>query len=188
MSRLDSFIRRMQAQRACLDNATGLIHGLPGNVLEFGLGNGRTYDHLRERLPNRDIFVFDRQLAAHPDCIPPADRLFFGEVLETLPQAIARLGANTALANLDIGSGDEQATQELVHNITPLLLRLLKPGAVIVSGRPLEHSSLTALSLPYAVKPGRHFMYSRTSHENFTELVDLKHVNDNEHRRILAGE
>jgi hypothetical protein len=191
MSRLDSFIRRMQAQRACLDNAIGLINGLPGNVLEFGLGNGRTYDHLRERLPTRDIFVFDRQLAAHPDCIPPADRLFFGEVLETLPQAIARLGANTALANLDIGSGDEQATEELVRNITPLLLRLLKAGAVVVSGRPLEHSSLSALSLPYAVKPGRHFMYSRASDENFDALLDLKHVNDNrqeEYRRILAGE
>jgi len=191
MSRLDSFIRRMQAQRACLDSATSLIRALPGNVLEFGLGNGRTYDHLRERLPTRDIFVFDRQLAAHPACIPPADRLFLGEVLETLLQAIVRLGANTALANLDIGTGDEQATEELVRHITPLLLRLLKPGAIIVSGRPIEHISLTALSLPYAVKPGRHFMYSRISHENVAALVDLKPVNDNrrqKHQRMLASE
>ncbi len=112
-------------------------------------------------------------------------------MLETLPQAIVRLGANTALANLDIGTGDEQATEELVRHMTPLLLRLLKPGAIIVSGRPIEHISLTALSLPYAVKPGRHFMYSRTSHENIAALVDLKPVNDNRqqiHQRMLASE
>ena len=51
MSRLDSFIRRLEAQRACLALAAGRIGGLPGPVLELGLGNGRTYDHLRELLP-----------------------------------------------------------------------------------------------------------------------------------------
>ena len=84
MSRLDSFIRRLEAQRACLDHAAQLIGGLPGNVLEFGLGNGRTYDHLRSRFSGREIYVFDRQVAAHPDCIPPSDRLFIGEFLDTL--------------------------------------------------------------------------------------------------------
>ncbi|MGH6887075.1 MAG: class I SAM-dependent methyltransferase, partial [Geminicoccales bacterium] len=48
MSRLDSFIRRLEAQRACLDLAAARIADLPGPVLELGLGNGRTYDHLRE--------------------------------------------------------------------------------------------------------------------------------------------
>ena len=50
MSRLDSFIRRLQAQRACLDRAAELVRDLPGPVVEIGLGNGRTYDHLRRRL------------------------------------------------------------------------------------------------------------------------------------------
>ena len=58
MSRLDSFIRRLEAQRACLEYAAGQIRDLPGPVLELGLGNGRTYDHLRELLPEREIFVF----------------------------------------------------------------------------------------------------------------------------------
>ena len=53
VSRLDSFIRRLQAQRACLEVAIARIADLPGPVLEFGLGNGRTYDHLRELLPTR---------------------------------------------------------------------------------------------------------------------------------------
>jgi hypothetical protein len=65
MSRLDSFIRRLRAQRACLNRAAELIKNLPGPVLEFGLGNSRTYDHLRELVPERDIYVFDLRLAAH---------------------------------------------------------------------------------------------------------------------------
>ena len=48
MSRLDSFIRRMQAQRDCLNAAAGLIADVPGVVFDLGLGNGRTFDHLRE--------------------------------------------------------------------------------------------------------------------------------------------
>ena len=55
MSRLDSFIRRLVAQRACLDHAAQLIGGLDGAVLELGLGNGRTYDHLRSLFPGREI-------------------------------------------------------------------------------------------------------------------------------------
>ncbi len=67
MSRLDSVIRRLQAQRACLNKAAGLVGGLPGAVLELGLGNGRTFDHLREILPGREIFVLEREVAAHTD-------------------------------------------------------------------------------------------------------------------------
>jgi hypothetical protein len=191
MSRLDSFIRRMQAQRACLDKAVCMIGSLPGNVLEFGLGNGRTYDHLRERLPGRDIFVFDRQMAAHPDCIPPIGHLFLGEVLETLPSAIARLGANTVLANVDIGSSDDRATDELVRRILPPLLRLLKHHAVVICGRPIDHPCFAALPLPYAVEPGRHFLYARTSEETLTPLARIDHANENHQegrRYILASE
>ncbi len=190
MSRLDLFIRRMQAQRACLDYAASLIGTLPGNVLEFGLGNGRTFDHLRERLPGREIFVFDRQMAAHPDCIPPAGHLFLGEVLETLPKAIARLGADTALVNLDIGGSDDRATEELARRMAPLLLRLLRPNAVVVSGRPIEHACFATLPLPRAVKPGRHFLYTRTSGENLLPLERRDHANENrpeERRYIIAG-
>ena len=75
MSRLDSFIRRLEAQRACLDQAARLIAELDGDVLELGLGNGRTYDHLRELCPDREIYVCERLVAAHPDCVPPAELL-----------------------------------------------------------------------------------------------------------------
>ena len=86
MSRLDSFIRRLEAQRACLNRAAELIRGVDGPILELGLGNGRTYDHLRALFPGRAIYVFDRAVLAHPDCIPPADMIRLGDFRETLPK------------------------------------------------------------------------------------------------------
>ena len=82
MSRLDSFIRRLEAQRVSR-YAAAQIRGMAGPVLELGLGNGRTYDHLRELLPEREIFVFEREVKAHPDCIPDAAHLILGDVRTT---------------------------------------------------------------------------------------------------------
>jgi len=161
MSRLDSFIRRLLAQRACLDHAAERIAALPGHVLELGLGNGRTYDHLRSRLPGRDIYVFDRRVAAHPDCIPPADRLFLGELGDTLPRAHARLGQEAALAHLDIGSGDAVGSRELAATLLPLVLRQLKPGGIVVSDQPVDDAELDVLPLPDGVEPGRYFLRQR---------------------------
>ena len=52
MTRLDSVIRRLTAQRDLLNWAAEEISPA-GLILELGLGNGRTYDHLRTRLPDR---------------------------------------------------------------------------------------------------------------------------------------
>ena len=106
MSRLDSAIRRLQAQRLCLNAAVDYVEELPGPFLELGLGNGRTYDHLREITPNRDIYVFERRPAAHPDCTPPVEFLIQGNFKETLEKASSRIGQLAALAHCDIGSGN----------------------------------------------------------------------------------
>ena len=159
MSRLDSFIRRLQAQRACLDHAVELIRDLPGPVLELGLGNGRTYDHLRERLPQRAIYAFDRQVAAHPDCIPPAPFLIVGEARATLPRLRARIGPTAALIHADLGSGDVEATRRQAVELAPLIDALLQPGGIVVSDQALEAPRLQALQLPAGVKPGRYFLY-----------------------------
>ena len=158
MSRLDSFIRRLEAQRACLDHAAQLIAGLPGNVLELGLGNGRTYDHLRHRLQGRHIYVFDRHVAAHPDCVPPSDHLFLGDFLETLPRATMELGADSALAHLDVGSGDVSSSQALARALTPLVLRLLKPGAIVASDQRIDDPALEPTPLPGGIETGRYFL------------------------------
>ena len=106
MSRLDSFIRRLTAQRDCLALAARLLGDMPGPVLELGLGNGRTYDHLRELFPTREIFVFDRQLNAHALAIPDPSHLILGEFGDTLPPLFAKLTHPPVLAHADFGGGD----------------------------------------------------------------------------------
>ena len=161
MSRLDSFIRRLEAQRACLDLAAWLVGEVEGVVLELGLGNGRTYDHLRERLPDRVIFVCERRVAAHPDCIPPPERLLLGDMRVTLPQARATLEARVALAHLDPATGDVAASLAVAAELAPLLMPLLAPGAIVVSEPALAGAALEALALPAGVAAGRYHLYRR---------------------------
>ena len=161
MSRLDSAIRRLQAQRACLNAAAQLIADIEGPVLELGLGNGRTYDHLRELFPKRDIFVCDRRVAAHPDCIPPAGRLLLGDMRETLAQAHADLGGRVALAHLDAGTGDVPANRALADDLLPVVLPLLREGGVLVSDPEFAAPDLAPLPLPGGVAPGRYHLYRR---------------------------
>jgi hypothetical protein len=160
MSRLDSFIRRLEAQRACLGRAAELIAECPGVVLELGLGNGRTYDHLREILPTRDIYVCERQVAAHPDCIPPADRLLLGDMFATLPAA-SFLTARVALAHFDAGTGDQAANRALAAVIRPLILPLLGEGAVLATQQAMDGAGLERLPLPQGVPTGRYHLYRR---------------------------
>ena len=159
MSRLDSFIRRALAQRDCLGDAARQIADLPGPVIELGLGNGRTYDHLRTLLPAREIFVFDRQVMAHPDCVPDARHFFLGDFHATLPGAMTRLGAPVALLHGDIGSGNVAKTAVLATWLAPVIRRLLTPGAVVVCDQPLLDAGLQALETPPSVEPERYFMY-----------------------------
>ncbi len=161
MSRLDSFIRRLQAQRACLDHAVALLGDLPGHLFELGLGNGRTYDHLRALAPQREIFVFDRQVAAHPDCVPDGAHLLLGDITETLPAAAARFGRTVALVHSDLGSGDVAADARVSSFLARQLPALLRPGGVVIADQelPFESAESLPLPLPEGVKPGRYFLY-----------------------------
>jgi S-adenosyl-L-methionine methyltransferase len=161
MSRLDSFIRRLEAQRACLDRAAELIGGLDGFVLELGLGNGRTYDHLRSLFPDRAIYVCERQIAAHPLCIPPREMLILGDMRETLSAARGWLGGRVALAHFDVGTGDAARNQALAAELTPRLVPLLCPGAVLASDPAIDAPELEILALPEGVAPGRYRLYRR---------------------------
>jgi hypothetical protein len=161
MSRLDSFIRRLQAQRSCLDWAAAAIAGRSGAVLELGLGNGRTYDHLRSRLgEERAIYAFDRQLAAHPACVPPSDRLLLGDLAQTLPDFAARR-LEVVLAHADLGSGDLEATAALARWLGPYLAAIVAPEGLILSDQRLEAEGLRAEKLPPGVPGDRYFAYRR---------------------------
>lgn len=163
MSRLDSFIRRLEAQRACLDQAARLIAELDGDVLELGLGNGRTYDHLRQLFPDRKIYVCERRVAAHPDCVPPAELLLLGDMRDTLQTARDVLGGRVALAHLDPATGDVAASRELAAEVAPLIVPLLRPGGVLVSEPALAWQGLTPIALPEGIAPGRYNLYRRVS-------------------------
>ncbi len=160
MSRLDSFIRRMQAQRDCLNAVAGDVGA--GPILELGLGNGRTYDHLRGLFPGRAIYVFERQVRAHPDCIPPNDRLFLGDIFETLPRAAAQLGAMAALAHSDLGTGDQAANAALGLRLAPMLDALLAPGGLVVANQNLDLAGWQRLPDPSGVPPDRYFLYLKS--------------------------
>lgn len=162
MSRLDSFIRRMSAQRDCLNWAAAAVSDLAGPVLELGLGNGRTYDHLRELFPDREIFVFDRHVNAHPSCIPDADHMFQGEIGEQLPKAAAQLGRTAAMAHVDVGNGVPENDEPLSRLIAELLQPMLLPGAIVVAGHPLPVASWEQLGLPEGVPAKRQFIYRVT--------------------------
>ena len=161
MSRLDSFIRRVSAQRACLDMACAWIGDAPGPVLEVGLGNGRTYDHLRERLPDRDIFVFERRVAAHPDCVPDDRHLILGDFRDTVPAAMARIGRPAVLAHADIGSGDAAATAEVAAFLATALPPLMAPAAILLGDQPFDPPGWRTLPPPDGVAPGRYHLYAR---------------------------
>ncbi len=161
MSRLDSFIRRLEAQRACIDAAAEIIAALEGPVFELGLGNGRTYDHLRERLEGREVFVFERQLTAHPACIPDPAHLFLGDIHETVPAAVARFEGRVALIHSDIGTGDAVQSAGTAAFLSGHVTKFLRPGGLVVSDQPLTLAAVDSLPLPAGVKPGRYFIYRR---------------------------
>jgi S-adenosyl-L-methionine methyltransferase len=161
MSRLDSFIRRLEAQRACLDRTAQLIRGLDGVVLELGLGNGRTYDHLRSLFPDREIYVCERRVAAHPDCVPPPEMLILGDMRETLTASRERLGGRVACAHFDVGTGDAAANRILADELTPRIVPLLCPGGVLVSDPTIDCPDLEELPLPDGIAAGRYHLYRR---------------------------
>ena len=160
MSRLDSFIRRLEAQRACLNAAAQAIRHLPGPVLELGLGNGRTYDHLRELLPEREIFVFERELAAHPASLPDPAHLILGDIRSTLRSARMRLPGPAALAHSDLGTGDPDRNRALAAWLAEVLPDLLAAGAWVIADQPLHSRSLAPRPPPAGIAPERYFLYS----------------------------
>lgn len=159
MSRLDSVIRRLTAQRSCLERAVEMVGAAPGIVVELGLGNGRTFDHLRELMPAREIFVFERQVKAHRFSIPDAEHLILGNLQETLPAAAARFAQRVCLLHSDIGSGEEEHDREMTRLLSRHVAPLLAPGALVVSDRALEIPGTTAVELPAGVLEQRYFMY-----------------------------
>jgi S-adenosyl-L-methionine methyltransferase len=164
MSYLDKFINRMMAQRICLDLAPAIIRDIEGPVLEFGLGHGRTYDHLLQNFPDRDVYVFEKVVSPNV-FVRPADALLFeGDIHDTLKTALKRLPRKAAMAHSDLGLKDRDGAVPIVASIIQYLPSLIAPGGIYVSNTDI---SLVNGRIPSAFEPldlaqvpeGQYFIY-----------------------------
>lgn len=161
MSRLDLFIDRMVSQRACLDFAIAQTASLQGPVFELGLGNGRTYHHMREMISGRDIYVFERAVASHPDSTPPEELTILGDVMETLPAALKRFGPTASLIHADLGGHNREKNDLFARAVSPLVEPMLAEGGLMVASDRMYFETLTELPLPPHAVEGRCFIYRR---------------------------
>ncbi len=156
MSRLDSMLRRLAAQRDGLNWAAEQTADMDGDALDLGLGNGRTYDHLREILPNRRIWVIDRVLQCHPSCTPPAADFLQGEA-EPMLRRLIEQATPIVLAHYDFGFGIKEKDVAEAARLSPLIATVMAPGGIVVSGQPLV--GFAAGTGPGGIAPDRYYFY-----------------------------
>ncbi|MCK4713573.1 MAG: hypothetical protein KAT26_11920 [Marinosulfonomonas sp.] len=161
MSRLDVFIDRMVSQRACIDYAAQNTSRMNGPVFELGLGNGRTYHHMCEIMPDRDIYVFERAVASNPSSTPPQNRTILGDAFDTLPQALQRFGPTASFVHADLGGHNLRKNDEFARKISPFIEPLLAEGGLVVSSDRMYFDALTEVAIPAGAVQGRCFIYER---------------------------
>ena len=162
MSRLDRTINRLMAQRALIAHAADLIGDKQGTIFDLGLGNGRTYDHLRETFPDHTIFAFDRAINAHPSSIPPAEQMIVGEIRDTLRYCGPRVGGKPILIHIDIDIGDP--TMKLVTDewLSPAIVEWTPAGGIVIADRELNlPPEFEELDRPADAPPSKHHLYRR---------------------------
>jgi hypothetical protein len=158
-NRLDRMIMRLTAQRNCLAQGLGLIADLPGPILEFGLGKGRTYDYLRSHANGRRIIAFDREIHCPPDCVPAPDDLILGDFQDTVPGAGDRIGELAALVHFDVGSEKPAVDTALVAFLSAAADPLVAPGGIVIADRTMSNPRWHLLPTPPGDSDGSHFMY-----------------------------
>lgn len=156
MSRLDSMLRRLAAQRDGLNWAAEQTADLAGDALDLGLGNGRTYDHMREIMPERRIWVIDRVLQCHPSCTPPEADFLMGEA-EPMLQKLVDNTAQIIMAHYDFGFGIKEKDVAEAARLSPLIASIMLPGGLIVSGQPLV--GMQQIKGPDSIAPDRYLFY-----------------------------
>jgi S-adenosyl-L-methionine methyltransferase len=161
LSRLEITLFRLQAQHACLGWLFNQIADMPGIVLELGLGHGRTFDHLRRHLYDRDIYVFDLENAAYEDCQPDPRFLMLGNIEHTLPNLYKDHTGKVALANSDIGSFSPESSRINAAMIARVLPPLIMKGGFVMSDCLLHMQGFETLPLPEAAPAGSYYLYRR---------------------------
>jgi hypothetical protein len=84
--------------------------------------------------------------------------MILGDVRETLPAALARIGAPAALAHCDVGTGVRADNDALAGFLGPVLAALMAPGGIVVSDQRLAVAGWTPVALPPGIEDGRYFI------------------------------
>ena len=142
------------SQRASLERGTALINQLPGPALQIGWGDGVAYDHLREILRRRDLFVFDRAIGTPLDAPPAAEYRVLGDPSETLPQSWERWRREAAFAYLNFS-----APARVAAGLAPLVAPLLRPGAIVIAETTLELPGWESIPAPEGARDAREHLY-----------------------------
>lgn len=139
MSRLDDLVRRMQTQRSVLNRAIKRVReqNLSGMIIELGLGSGRTFDHLRENFPGREVITFDWEMEATKDCVPLKNQFVKGEIEKTFPKFALGKESSCALLHIDIGTRDRERDAKLYSFLSEKIVSILCDGGYVVSDREL---------------------------------------------------
>jgi hypothetical protein len=163
MTRLDLFIARMVSQRACIDHAIALSGHMTGPVYELGLGNGRTFDHIRAMLGTRALYVFERSVASNPASTPDVDQMVLGDVCETLPMMLARLGPVASFVHADLGGHNLKKNDTFARAVSPQVEAVMAQGGIMVSSDRMYFDTMEELPLPDGALEGRAFIYQKTA-------------------------
>ncbi|MBJ3777411.1 hypothetical protein JCR33_17015 [Acuticoccus sp. 2012] len=153
----------MTAQKLFLERVAEMIADVDGPVLELGLGNGRTFDHLREILPGREIFVFDRAVTAHPASIPDGDHMIIGEIRDTLAYCGPRVKRPAALVHCDLGTGDPTADLAKAAWLAPQISERTAPGGYVASGIALDMPGFEEMPRSADAELGRYWLYRKAA-------------------------
>ena len=84
--------------------------------------------------------------------------MILGDITETLPAALDRIGAPAALAHCDIGTGEKESNARLISTIAPMVDALVAPGGIVCSDQEYTVANWKAQPLPEGVRPGRYFI------------------------------
>ena len=114
-------------------------------------------------MPEREIFVFEHEVHASTHSIPDSEHLILGNIRDTLPFSLPRLGGEAAFAHADLSNGDPTADLARAAWLTPMLADVMVEGGIVLSGHALDDGPLfQSLPLPDHIRPGRYFLYRRS--------------------------
>lgn len=161
ITRLEKTYYRLQAQILCFDWAFDQIESTPGVIMEIGLGLGRTYQHIKSHLPDREMIVFERDVHSYEDCTPPENEIILGDFTATLVENTDRYKGKVALINSDVGSFDKQSNREKAALLSRLLPPYLGNNAIVLSDLELTLQGCTVLTLPGNARKDSYHLYRK---------------------------